>query len=516
MAKVINNPETLIKNIARKLHMGFKEETYDPKKTIGSQIREPGYLQQKFWKGFAEAFSDRFAGEIYDTQKLWAILLDQEINPFHLEFLITNKSYSRNEKIAKMVMLKNPLEDYSAPGAVSPVGYIRQWDELLTRSLNFSAPYEVDREVISPLYFRPMSRFMAHVLQAEHPALFIYASERYDAFVNDWVDWLPNVTSNVRVEASKRLIETICDTGIKRPEKTARAMGRMGPALTKAAQLLQKLTFEEDLDAGYVSTNLSTAMRLHFPEPMDRVQIAKDLMKIGLPEVTEGALNSLFLEPEFAVEALSSIEPEVALAAFGEQLRSSIGIRHYNMVDSLPKLIALVETYRELFIQYGMGEIKGHSCLDGLCTSLEAAQYFAEKGYIREAPALDFCLSMIKVCAFTDRLQPMPESDWPLKESEVDQVLDVLVKLKAVDQLSPSIEAYFKNGTVRTQFMKENVFEHLVVRLIERNLCDVNEMIRTELRLKKVQSLGVNPRCLEGVKWFDKNVEGFFARDLGL
>lgn len=516
MSKVIPNPELIIKNLVKKLYMGFEDETYDPKKTIGSQLKQPGFLQCQFWGNFINAFNERFIGQTYDTQALWKAFLDQDINPFHVEHLIMNKSYTRKEKSAHLVELINPLALPKEEGGVGPVEYIRQWDELLDRTHEFVAPYEIDDEVIAPGAFEPKSSFFALALKSEHTPLFMYASRHYEDYLNAWIDGLHRYSSKDRVAVAKKLIETICDSGIKMPSATARAVGRMGPALLQAATLLQNVDFGTELDAGYLSINLPRALLLHFPQPMERVEAVKAIMAMKLPEATAGALESLLLEPEYAVEALSSIEPEAALEAFGKELRSAIGNGTYHTINSLPQLIAVVETYRELFIQYGIGDIKGHACLDALCTSLESAQHFAELGYIRPKPVLHYHFTMSTCAAFIDRLTKTTEDDNPLQKAEVDKLLDVMVRLDAIDTLSPELEAYFKNDMVPGGFMKRPVFEHLVLRLIERALVDVNQLIRTETRLKKIQALGVDPLALEGLKLFDKNLDSYLSRDLGL
>jgi len=516
MSKVIPNPELIIKNLAKKLYMGFEDETYDPKKTIGSQLKGPGFLQRQFWEKFIDAFNERFSGQTYDTQALWKAFLDQDIDPFHVEHQIVTKSYTRKEKSARMVQLHNPLALPKEEGGVGPVEYIRQWDALLDRSHGFVAPYEIDDQVIAPMSLAPKQRFFERALQSEHTALFMYASRHYEDYLHAWVDGLPRYSSKDRVAAAKKLIETICSSGIKMPSATARAVGRMGPALLQAATLLQKVDFGTELDAGYLSINLPRAMTLHFPQPMERVEAAKVIMGMKLPEATAGALESMLLEPEYAVEALSSIEPEAALEAFGKELGSAIGIHTYNTVNSLPQLIALVESYRELFIQYGIGDIKGHACLDALCVSLEAAEYFADKGYIRSNPELDYGYSLASRTPFISRLTAINVEDKTLQKEEVGRVLDVMAKLDALSTLTPTLEAYFKNDMVPEAFIKRPVYEHLVVRLIERALVDVNELLRTETRLKKVQALGVDPRALEGVKVFDKHLDSYLSRDLGL
>ncbi|WP_410950903.1 hypothetical protein [Pseudomonas sp. S1(2024)] len=515
MSKVIPNPELIIKNLVKKLYMGLEDETYDPKKTIGSQLKGPGFLQRQFWEKFIDAFNARFSGETYDTQALWKAFLDQDINPFHVEHLILNKSYTRKEKSARLVQLHNPLALPKEEGGVGPVEYIRQWDALLDRTQAFVAPYELDDQVIAPDALVPKQHFFASALQSEHTPLFMYASRHYEDYLHAWVDGLSRYSSKDRVAAAKKLIETICDSGIM-PSETARAVGYMGPALLQAATLLQKVDFGTELDAGYLSINLPRALLLHFPQPMARVEPAKAIMAMKLPEATAGALESLLLEPEYAVEALSSIEPEAALEAFGKELRSAIGNGKYHTINSLPQLIAVVETYRELFIQYGIGDIKGHACLDALCTSLESAQHFAELGYIRQKPVLHYHFTTSTCAAFTDRLTETSEEGMLLQKAEVDKLLDVLAKLDAIHTLRPDLEAYFKNDMVPGGFMTRPAFGHLVVRLIERALVDVNELLRTETRLKKVQALGVDRHALEGVKVFDKHLDNYLSRDLGL
>lgn len=521
MSKVIKNPATLIKNIASKLYMGFEGEEYDPKKTIGSQLKDPGFLQRQFWIKFVDGINERFSGAAFDTQRLWTALLDQDIDPRHVEHMIQVKTYTKKESSTRMVKLVDPTADASQEGAPSPIQYIRQWDQILDRTHTFVAPYTIDPESVDNKNYSPEFRFLNLALQSDNAALFLYVSKHTDQYLQSWVSNLPNLDDRDKVSLAKMIVEVICSSGIKKPEQTVRAANFMGPMLSKVAKLLQSITFDRELEAGFVSNNLPAALSLHFPEKQERGEVAKELMAIGLPEITEGALESLFMQPEQAVEALSKIDHAAAFHAFGRELGAAIGVKDYHKIRDLPTLVSVVETYRELFLQYGMGDIKKHACLDSVCKTLESAEHFVANGYVRKNPSFYFNSYAIwkpkdyETCPFGSSFSRDGESQKPEKH-EVDRILNVLVKLEAVDTLAPEIEKYFKSDGFPAALMEREVFEQLLVRVIERKLLDPNELLRTDTRLNKVQALGITPAALEGVKLFDRKVDAYLARDLGL
>jgi hypothetical protein len=516
MAKFISNPERILINIFK----AFDRFTdFNPKATLGSQIPAPGYPQQQFWLHFIKGINEKFSGAEFKTQDFWQACIKQEINPFHVLLCNEGKSFKRTAPPARLISF-DPAQGVP-PGETyfGAMGHMSLWDEIFRGAFALKTPYEFDPQACEEPNANFQDLMFRWAVSDKHAVNFFFESVHYDKCLGPWVEHLKTQSVIDQQKIIGKVLFEFAEHGLKielgqfTPRNQRPLSNRLGPFL----DAVKGIDLSNGDDWGQIG-NMGKMLPLHYPEPQDRLAHIKAIVELRYPHYAVSALNSLFLNPEYAVEALSGLDQEQALEVFGATLNHNIGNKHYNTLDRLDVIAPLVETYRELFKTRGYPDIKGHPCLDYLCCSLEVAEFFAERGYIRSSPNITFNLGFNdnKFTFAGSRLAPAdPDEKWMVREDEVERVVNLLSRLGAVNSLLPAIETLFKTDKSPVNFA-EGVFPLVVVELINRQLIDLEPLIRTDLRLRKAMDWGVSPQTLQDLKIFKKNQADLLGRDLGL
>jgi hypothetical protein len=516
MAKFISNPERILINIFKAFD---RFADFNPKATLGSQIPAPGYPQQQFWLHFIKGINEKFSGVEFKTQDFWQACIKQEINPFHVLLCNEGKSFKRTAPPARLISF-DPAQGVP-PGETyfGAMGHMSLWDEIFRGAFALQAPYEFDPLASDEPDADFHDLMFRWAVSDKYAVNFFFESVHYDKCLGPWAEHLKTLPVLDQQKIIGNVLLTFAEHGLKidlgqlTPRNQRPLSNRLGPFLDAVKGI--------DLsngDAWSQIGNMGKMLPLHYPEPQDRLAHIKAIVELRCPHFAVSALKSLFLHPEYAVEALSGIDQELALEVFGATLSSNIGNKHYNTLGHLDVIVPLVETYRELFKARGYPDIIGHPCLDYLCCSLEVAEHFAERSYIRQHPSISFEPGLYedKFTFAGSRLAPAdPDEKWMVREDEVERVVSLLSRLGAVDSLMPAIETLFKTDKSPVNFA-EGVFPLVVVELINRQLIEIEPLIRTDLRLRKAMDWGVSAQTLQDLKIFKKNQADLLGRDLGL
>jgi hypothetical protein len=489
-----------------------------------SQLNEED--QTFFWRYFITTINAEFRNAQFNRQDFWQACLDQGLNPIHVMSIVKSKVFRWNGSSVDLFIyiptegslefLKDPMNN---PGAMNQ--HLQRWDSLVGTALTMQTAYTVPPTVLD-LQKRSLSvRLFDQMLQSTGCSNFIQTSSHFQACLPAWFEWLSQLEVSERTSLIIRTLSAVIEAGAHQrlPLQTQLNPERSPGNVNLTLKLIKDMGLhEEDWNSLHdQKVSIKRWMQAYLVEPRDQIEFAKTVAALNSDTLAEQALSALITQPEVAGEVLRGLPPGRAFKLFGETVKAEIGNFPEQSIRKLADLIAMIDGFREVFLAYGMGDFKGHACLDALCVSLDAAEHFYERGFIRKSP--DIGLNPGEgIGMFNGRLDAHALQNWRLEPSEAERAMTLMNALGKQDVLLKSVESWVKTNK-RPNCIGEEAFHYVVASFFNDGLIDsasVQSWVNSADQVKRLQAVGVSAQALQDCKAFKRNQDDFLNRDLGL
>lgn len=513
MHSYINNNEIVIINLAKKYASFLEGGAYDKSKPLGRQIACG--LQNSFLSAFLPSFNERYSNDFFDCAALWKALIQHEMNPLYLSFLLDDRMLRGREKKADLLRFHTSSDYFEVAEHLAI--FKSEWDGLLDDALSMPMVLEKHMGLAKGRSFDPYEHFVSHAIEDTGGKISPFAnhSRHFEPALKAWAASLESIEPTKKARQAEQLIGQLVRGGVTLYDREPINVGRSGPALMVAVKLLSRVDFsgasKNNHDPNEASL-LEAFLRLHYPDLMLRESAARALLSVNLDATRKGAFASICEDVELASVALQQLPPAFAMNILGHTFSDLVVNTLKSGSVSFQILQQQLDDYRNMFLALGIGDIKGSEHLDCLCISIESARFFRSTGYVRQNPDL----SLYRKTAPADLSVNGEGNPVKIPLGDVDEFLDAWVSIGSLEGLKRDLTEFLRHGKAPEDVMGNQAMAHMVARSIERGIVTCHDVITTEARLRKLLKQGVPGRLLKDSKFFEKMQDEFLARDLGL
>lgn len=516
MLKSVKHCEMRLRDIFEGCARYIEGFVLKPDMSLGRHLKELEHLEDRFWQALISKIDEHsIPAKIQNTQVFWLACIAQDINPIHILALLSDEKY-RLEKQPKNLLSFNATQHKALLGhECSEAEFIGVWDSIFSTALNMKTPYTLGHEILDLRVSDLHARLMDHAHREAYFECFVVHSSHFDECLRHWALGLPQRDPKGQLELATTVFHRIARAGLslKKGAPEGIHQARITHCMEVAFDAFGSLDLSESRPLP--REDFRDWIPVNFPHPEDRLRIIRKTFDLKNTSLTVDAFLSMLLSPEVAIEALLAVSPATAFEIVGKALKQAISADNGRSVKSLPELIDLVERYRACLLKHGLGELKGHPCLDHLCINLEATDYLSAKGYIRAKPVMTLSSQKFD-CAFVTRFEGS-HSAWEreLEISEIDTLIDVLTRLDHLPLLMEAFVAWCSVKFAPDCFSQES-FVYVIKRCVEREVFDIDHLVSSERRLLRLQEMGITAEQLQQSRVFKAYQEDFLGRDLGL
>lgn len=508
MLQSVKHCEDRLRDIFSDCARYIEDYTVKSNLSLGEHLKELEWLEDRFWQAFIPKIDEySFPAKFHNTQVFWQACINQGINPIHILTLLSDEKY-RLTKQPKNLLSFNSTQHKALLGHdCSEAEFIGVWDDIFSIALNMTTPYTLGPKILDLRTRCLHSRLMDHAHTEAYFECFVVHSRHFDDCLRRWAIDLPRRDPVGKLELSTKVLNRIATAGLSDDGvHQARVTHCMEVALSAFGAL--------DLSGSRSSrVEFRNWIGVNYPDPEDRLRIIKKTFDLKSTSLAIDAFLSMLLSPEVAVEALLTVNQDTAFEIVGKALAQAISADGGRIVMSLPELIDLVERYRLCFLKHGLGELKGHPCLDHLCVNFEATDYFSAKDYIRVKPVMT--LSIFDYSFVTHFEGDHAACVRKLELAEIDTLIDVLTRLDHLPLVIESFETWCIVKCAPGCFSQES-FMYTMKRCVEREVLDINLLASSARKIERLHEMGVTAEQLQDSQAFKAHQEDFLGRDLGL
>jgi len=514
MLQLVKRCEDRLRDIFNDCARPIEGFSMKPHMSLGQHLQELEFLEDRFWQTFIPKIDEySFPAKFRNTQVFWQACIEQDINPVHILTLLSDEKYSLSKQPRNLLSFNSTQHKGLLGHDCSEAEFIGVWDDIFSTALNMTTPYSIDPEILDLRVRCPHSRLMDHAYTEAYFECFVVHSRHFEDCLRRWAIDLPRRDPRGQLEFATTVLNRIARAGLNSKNGVHEGIHqeRITHCMEVAFDAFSSLDLSESrsLPRGEFRDWIS----VNYPHPEDRLQIIKKTFDLKNTSLAVDAFFSMLLSPEVAVEALLTVSPDTAFEIVGKALMQSISADSGRSVKSLPELIDLVERYRVCLLKHGLGELKGHPCLDHLCVNLAATDYFSAKGYIRVKPVMTLA---VFDSAFVTRFEgDHAASDRVLELNEIDTLIDVLIRLDHLPLLIDAFETWCGVKFAPDCFSPVS-FVYAIKRCVEREVFDINRLASSERRVLRLQEIGITAEQLQDSRAFKAHQEDFLGRDLGL
>lgn len=471
--------------------------------------REAQYL----WRDFIVSMDNKFFEKEFSHAALWQACLDHKVNPLHITHSIAHgQILGRNAARPNLVIYQDGVKEQ---GDLAEL--YGNLDSLLESALAFEAPYEKDvwfgqlkPADLGREWIRLMSRDVGYGLamlqgfltHSRHAQTFCLTHAR---------DILEHSPDKEKSELLGHIFDSICEVGFDLNRYDDNRLTPTGEGdlfevvLNLAAERTQPM---DQLDEFSSSLFVGRYVKARFASNEDFGRICDALGKTGINEFTGSVALAEFGLPERFMTLASSMSADLARTLFS--ITAARFLCSYRAEDQF----TILNEYDHWFQGSGLGSVLTADMLDRLTTDLSMTKLLAEKGLV------DFP-SYAEKPYFSQRFFCSriggEYGDVFARAGDIKDFVVMCKEVGAKEHILYILDEMLSKPGGETRLQRESDKKVFIEAVLETQVVEPEEVMKTDKRVEKLVAMGVRPDLLGlsrryAGKWRDASL----GSDLGL
>lgn len=509
----IAKPEVVFLN-AYKDAVKHRSLGYDKSLKLGDCLaqlddREAQYL----WHDFIVLMDSKFFEKDFSHAALWKACLDHKVNPLHITHSIAHgQILGRNAARPNLVIYQDGVGEQG--DLAEMYGNL---DSLLESALAFKAPYEKDPWFgqfkpadLGREWIRLMSLDVGYGL-AMLQSFLIHSRHAQIFCLTQAGDILEHCPDKEKSELLGQLFDSICEVGFDLNKSDDNRLTPTGEGdlfevvLNLVAELTQPL---DQLDEFSSSLFVGRYVKARFASNEDFGRICDCLGKTGINEFTGSVALAEFGLPERFMTLASSMSADLARTLFS--ITASRFLCSYCAEDQF----TILSEYDDWFQGSGLGSVLTADMLDRLTVDFSMTKLLAEKGLVEFPSYAD--KPYFSHQFFCSRIGGEHRNVFACAEDVKDFVV-MCKEVGAKEHILYVLAEMLSKPVGDPRLQRESDKKAFIEAVLETQVVDPEEVMKTDKRVEKLVAMGVRPDLLGlsssyAGKWRDASL----GSDLGL